>query len=383
MRPSIKKRPALELQGTLCAGCFESPFVLSQSKESGLGGLCAACGSTSSPRTETAQCKNNRNTLPLFARRLRTAILGGVVWRALAAILLAALACGGTSAASTQEPLQVVTTTPLLADLVRNVAGAEVEVHSVVPPGADVHSFQTTPQESIRISQAVAIFSNGFGLDDFLMPVIDSAAKAGAVQVVVSDGLQTSVIKSAKLGQRSSGKLAKPLNGGPDPHFWQNPIYTVHYVQRIRDGLVKADGANAETYRSNAEKYIQELRELDQEISRILGEVPPHRRHLVTFHDAFGHFASRYGWQASGLLPNDAGGVTPGTIIAMMEQLREEDIGAVFAEPQFRSQVINRAGRDAGVRIGRIYSDVLDDNVSTYTEMMRFNARSLAEHLRD
>jgi len=306
----------------------------------------------------------------------------GAVRVALAAVLLAALACGGAPAAGTHEPLRVVTTTPLLADLVRNVAGAQVAVHSMIPPGADVHSFQTTPQESIQISQAAVIFSNGFGLDDFLMPVINSAAKAGAVQVVVSDGLQTSVIQSAELGPQSSAKLAKPLTGGPDPHFWQNPIYTIHYVQRIRDALVEADQANAETYRSNADKYIQELRELDQEISRILGQVPPHRRLLVTFHDAFGYFADRYGWRAFGLLPNDAGDVTPGKIIAMMEQLSVEDIGAVFAEPQFRSEVIDRAGRDAGVRIGRIYS-ILDDSVSTYTEMMRFNARSLAEHLRD
>ena len=359
MRPSIKKRPKPAARLPI-----DGRTTKSQASGSGKGRALAPM-------------------VGLLARRLRTAVHGGTVWGALAAVLLAASACGSASAAGTQEPLRLVTTTPLLADLVRNVAGTQVEVHSLVPPGADVHSFQTTPQESIQISRAAVIFSNGFGLDDFLMPVIESAAKAGTVQVVVSDGLESSPITSAKLGQGFPGKLARTLNGGPDPHFWQNPIYTIHYAQRIRDALVEADQANAETYRSNAEKYIQELRQLDQEISRILGQVPPRRRHLITFHDAFGHFADRYGWQASGLLPNDAGDVTPGTIISMMEQLREQDIGAVFAEPQFRSQVIDRAGRDAGVRIGRIYSDVLDDTVSTYTEMMRFNARSLAEHLRD
>jgi ABC-type Zn uptake system ZnuABC Zn-binding protein ZnuA len=55
---------------------------------------------------------------------------------------------------------------------------------------------------------------------------------------------------------------------------------------------------------------------------------------------------------------------------------------AVFVEPQFRSEVIERAAQDAGVAVGTIYSDVLDEDVSTYIEMMRANARTLAEYLK-
>ena len=301
------------------------------------------------------------------------------------AALVAALACAGPPADETTKPVKAVVTTALLAGLVDEVGGHLVDVRAMVPPGVDVHSFQTTPQDSIEMSQAHLVVSNGAGLDDFLGSVIRAAAGPGAVHVVASGELPAA---SAPDGsglpglQRSAHKLEQHLTGPADPHYWQNPLYVIHYVERIRDGLIQADGASADAYRANAEQFVQELRLLDQEIAAVLETVPPKRRHLVTYHDAFGHFGARYGWKVSALVSSDAGDVTPASVVAMMDQVRDQGLPAVFAEPQFRSQVLEQAAQDAGVQVGTIYSDVLDGNVNTYAEMMRFNARSLVEHLR-
>ena len=315
-------------------------------------------------------------------RLFRTASSGPWTRGALAMALVIATACGGNSTADTQQRLKVVTTSPLLADLVKNVGGHLVQVRPVVPPGADVHSFQSTPQDSIAVSGAGLIVTNGSGLDDFLIPMINGAARPETVHVVASEGLQSQPLTDEEPLRQTLGKPASPLRYQQDPHFWQNPTYTTHYVRQIRDGLARADGSNAETYQTNADQYIKELLALDREIEGILDQVPPGRRHLVTFHDAFGHFADRYGWRVSSLVANNAGEASPGAITSMLEQIREEGIPAVFAEPQFGSQVIGQAAQDAGVSVGTIYSDILDDRVGAYIDMMRFNANSLAEHLR-
>ena len=288
-----------------------------------------------------------------------------VLWVLLIGATMAAVACGGITTADTQKPLRVVTTTSLLADLTQNVAGASTVVTAVLPPGADVHSFQTTPNHSIAISNAGLIVSNGGGLDDFLYPMIENAQEDGTVRIVASQGL-------AGVSTRQ------------DPHFWQNPANAVHYVRRIQEGLSTADPANAESYQDRADAYVQQLLDLDQEISRILSEVPPSRRHLVTYHDAFAHFGARYGWRTSSLVANDAGGVTPNTIAHLQERVREEGIAAVFTEPQFRSKVIELAARDTGVEVGTIYCDVLGggSGADTYLNMMRLNARNLVKLLR-
>jgi ABC-type Zn uptake system ZnuABC Zn-binding protein ZnuA len=327
----------------------------------------------------------------------------------------------------------------------------------------------------MAISKAAVIVSNGFGLDDFLEPVLTGAKQAEAVHVVAAQELEAApvaeitfpreshehereeeelakgieeIIHKAEGGEIStpaaleqvegllgsheheqeSTDMAEPAHGAEslrdslmelihevkgshltpeaaiqaieemlaqhegeepghehrsgDPHFWQNPLFTVHYVERIRDSLVQADPANAEAYDKNAAKYTQQLQDLDQEIAQTLSQVPPELRHLVTFHDAFGYFAQRYAWRVSAFVPSSAGEVTPEKVVSVMKVIKAEGIPAVFAEPQFRQDVLEQAARDTGVRVGTIYSDALNDKVPTYIEMMRFNAKSLAGQLR-
>ena len=259
----------------------------------------------------------------------------------------------------------MVTTFAILADLVKNVGGERVQVQSIVQSGADIHSFQSTPGDSIAISNARVIVSNGMGLDAFLEGMFHNARGPDAVHVVATEGLPAT------------------LADDDDPHFWQDPLHTVHYVESIRDGLIQADPGGAPVYRANAEAYTRELRDLDREIAQTLSGVPPERRHLVTFHDAFGHFAERYGWEVSALVMGDADDVTPGAVVEVIARIKGDSISAVFAEPQFGSDMIREAAASAGVQhIGFIYSDVLDAQVPTYIDMMRFNARSLLKHLR-
>ncbi len=404
--------------------------------------------------------------------------------RPLAVVLFLAVASGSLAMACGSDPtlsptpsptpiprVQVVTTIAILADFVRNVGGDKVDVKSIVPPGTDIHSFQSRPGDSIAISNARFIVSNGMGLDRFLDSLLSSAKRSDSVHVVASEGLEAAPMKVMEFaaedhetehgeegeghaeaedretghgeegeghaeaedhetehgeegeghaeaedhetehgeegeghaeaedhetehGEEGEGHAEAEDHetehgeeeGGHehtegDPHLWQDPSYAIHYVERLRDGLIGIDPANGETYRANAEAYIGKLRELDREIVETLSVVPPQNRHLVTFHDAFGYFARRYGWRFSAFVPSDASDVTPGAVVAVMERVQEEGIPAVFAEPQFNSDVMEQAARDAGVRVGAIYSDVLNESAPTYIDMMEFNAKSLATWL--
>ena len=226
-------------------------------------------------------------------------------------------ACGGTTKVSSQERLRVIATTAILADLVSHVGGNRLEVRALVPPGVDIHSFQTTPDDSKEISRAALIVSNGSGLDDFLEPVIRGAMSSQGVHVVASGGLDS-----------------------PDPHFWQNPLFVVEYVESIRDALVGADPEGGPDYKSNAAQYIQQLYMLDREIDSTLAQIPEQRRHLVTFHDAFGHFTRRYGWKNSAFTAGDGAEVTPGTMVALMELIK------VPGHPGSLRRTSASAGRD-------------------------------------
>ena len=146
------------------------------------------------------------------------------------AIILLASACGSSSPeqTATGTRLPVVTTTALLADMVKNVGGELVDVTALVPPGADVHSFQSTPADNVTVSSAAMLVSNGGGLDQFLDRLIDGSASDDAVRVFAAGTL-------LELGPDSD-----------DPHFWQNPVFAVKYAEGIRVGLVAADPENSD-----------------------------------------------------------------------------------------------------------------------------------------
>jgi len=256
----------------------------------------------------------------------------------------------------------VVTTTALLADLVQNVGGDLVNVVALVAPGADVHSFQSTPADNITLSRAALVVSNGGGLDQFLDQVIKGSTSDDVVHILAAEQF-----------------LDLDEN---DPHFWQNPVFTVKYAEGIRDGLIEADPENSAGYQSNFDSYNDRLTKLDFDIASTLNTVAPSRRLLITFHDAFGHFGARYGWEVTALVGSDASQVSPGPVVAILERVREQGVPAVFAEPQFNSGLLQKAAEEAGIEVGPIYSDVQKGEIATYIDMMLFNAKSLARLLR-
>ena len=309
-----------------------------------------------------------------------------LLWVVLGAACMVAIACGGEGndnlgTSSKDGPLRVVTTTALLADFVKNVGGDWVKVSSIVPPGANVHSFQTTPDDSVAISEAQMIVSNGFGLDAFLEPVLRSAMKADTVYVIAAQGLESTLTKEP-LGTNNGAKDDQDHELDSDPHFWQNPVFVLHYVNNIRDGLVSADPDHVTEYQKNADIYSAALRGLDREIAEILGQVRPKLRHLVTFHDSFSHFASHYGWRSSAFVASDADEVSPAVVVEILDKINSDSLPAIFVEPQLRTDVVRQAARDSGVVVGTINSDLSDSSPATYLEMMRSNARSLANHLK-
>ena len=256
----------------------------------------------------------------------------------------------------------MVTTTALLADLVRNVGGDLVNVIALVPPGSDVHSFQSTPADTVALSRAALVVSNGGGLDQFLDQVIEGSTSDDVVHILAAEQL-----------------LDLDEN---DPHFWQNPVFTVKYAEGIRDGLIEADPENSAGYQANFDSYNDRLTKLDFDIASTLNTVVPDRRLLITFHDAFGHFGARYGWEVRALVGSDASQVSPGPVVAILERVREQGVPAVFAEPQFNSGLLQKAAEEAGIEVGPIYSDVQNGEIASYIDMMLFNAKSLARLLR-
>ena len=278
-----------------------------------------------------------------------------------AALLLAALlavACGD-SGGPPDERLRVVASLEIFADMARNVGGDRVDVTAVLPSGADPHTYELSPGRVADIARADLVFVNGLGLEGNVRDAIDE--NAGGPVVELSEGLAT-------------------LDS--NPHLWLDPRLAARYVERIRDVLIEHDRQGRAQYEANARTYLEQVGALDRETEAAVQSIPPERRKLVTFHDAFRYFATRYGLEIAAVVVRSPGQDPSAQDVARLtETLRSEGVPAVYKEPQFNAAVLEQAADEAGVRVLDLLSDAYTEGVDSYLALMHFNLRQLQEGL--
>lgn len=188
----------------------------------------------------------------------------------------------------------------------------------------------------------------------------------------------------AQIYQLPQAVLGKHVHGEIDPHLWQNVRNAMSYAEAIRDVLIEADPDGAADYTRNAAAYLQELAALDDEVAATIADIPPGNRTLVTTHDAFGYLAQAYDVTIAGFVtPNPAVEPSLAERKRLTETIRNLDVPAVFLEPNLaaRSSTLVEVAKEQGIEVCPIYGDAFSEDVTTYVEMMRFNAHSLHDCL--
>ncbi|HEX2115658.1 MAG TPA: zinc ABC transporter substrate-binding protein, partial [Alphaproteobacteria bacterium] len=191
-------------------------------------------------------------------------------------------------AAPAAAQVKVVASFTILADMVRNVGGDRVEVASLVGPDADTHVYQPTPGDARAIAGAHLVVVNGLSFEGWLDRLVQASGYRGPI-VIAAEGTAVRIMTSHE--RAHAGHTHDHAHDGgpaPDPHAWQDLAKGQIYVRNIAEGLIRADPANAATYRDNAARYLARLAELDAWVRQQFSSLPADRRKVITSHDAFG-----------------------------------------------------------------------------------------------
>jgi len=290
----------------------------------------------------------------------------------------------GTAGAASGQRVIVVASIPVFASMVTAVGGELVEVSAVLPPGTDPHTYQPTPRDVAKLAEAALVVYNGGDLDPWMERQLEAVGSRARV-VVLSEGLEppAGVAQEEEEAHRDETPAAgHDHEHGVNPHFWLDPDFAIVYVQRIAEGLAQVDPAHAETYRANAERYTAEIRAFDEWAKSQIATIPPERRKLVTFHDAFPYFAAHYGLELVGVVILSPGREpSPQEVAQLVERIRSEGVPAIFVEPQFNPKLAETIAQEAGVRVLELYSDAAPAGLD-YLGMMRQNVTNVVEGLR-
>src|SRR5690554_5364336 len=207
----------------------------------------------------------------------------------LAALPLLAGSLLMAASASAEERLQLVATTGMVADVLREVGGDRVEVRGLMGPGVDPHLYRQTRSDVTAMTRADAVFWNGL----YLEAQLDSfLARLGQRKPVVA--VAEAVPAKARLADDEY----------PDQHdfyVWMDPGRWRFAVEAMRDALTELAPEDADAFAERAEAYLDELDALDAYAREVLASVPEEARVLVTAHDAFGYFGDAYGFEVLGI----------------------------------------------------------------------------------
>ena len=143
---------------------------------------------------------------------------------------------------------------------------------------------------------------------------------------------------------------------------------------------------NSAYYQANYDEYVSRIQALDGAIRATTATIPESNRRLLTYHDSFGYFALRYGYTVIGAIqPTDTSEPSAQEVAALIEQLLDEGVPAIFGSAQFPDSVIEQIAHETGATVSTLLDEDLPgepgDREHTYIAMMVENMKTLARAL--
>jgi ABC-type Zn uptake system ZnuABC Zn-binding protein ZnuA len=275
----------------------------------------------------------------------------------------------------------VAASTGIWADVTERVVGDDASVEQVIPDATSPHEFQLSAEDRATIEDSLLLVYNGADLEAGI-PIDEIDVPKFAVADHVGE-----LLPFEEAGEHAGEEEQAPgeeEHGSLDPHVWMDPSRVAAALPALADALAEADPDHAEGYRTRAESYAAELRELDAEIQRQLGSIPPQNRKLVTSHDAMGYFADRYGLEVLAT-PFPASGpeaeASAQTIKEVEDAIRSSGVPTIFAQETDDPEVLERIARETGVSIEEHLLVEAPGEAGSYVGMLRQDAELLRDGL--
>lgn len=240
--------------------------------------------------------------------------------------------------------LQVAASFFPLYEFARNVGGSKVEVYSFLPIGEEPHSWEPSIQQIEKIKGTQIFIYNGAGMESYVSNFISSGEFPNITFVKATEGIPLIKADSAENDKEIL------VQGGMDPHVWNDPIYAEQEVINIKNAMKKADPTNSQYYEDNANAYLTKLAALDSSIKSGLSNCK--KNTFISFHNAFNYFSNRYRihdvW-ISGMAPESD--VPPQDIQRVIQIAKDKNTKVIFSEDLVDPRLANTLANEVGAQV--------------------------------
>lgn len=311
----------------------------------------------------------------------------------LALVLAASLTACGQPPLPEDGKTQVVCTLFPYYDFARQIGGDDVDVTLVVPAGRETHSFEPTPMDVIRISQADVFIYNGGESEQWVADILDAAGEDIPCVLSMMDAAELheeELVEGMQSGTSAHDHHDHDEDGEEieyDEHIWTSPVTAMALCRAITDGLCQADPDHADSFRARLADYLAALETLDGTFRQIVTEGS---RNLLVFGDRFPllYFCREYGLDYRAAFHGCAGDTEPSlaTLKYLIDLVNEQHIPVVYTIELSSRKVAKAIAETTGAQVRTFHScqtvsrAEFDAGV-TYLQLMEANADVLREGL--
>ena len=277
--------------------------------------------------------------------------------------------------------LNVVTTTTMITDLVKNIGRDKLVVNGLMGAGVDPHLYKASEGDVSKLFNADVVIYNGLHLEGKLEEVFEKMQHQNKKTIVVSDVINKKNLIESEL-----------FASNFDPHIWFDLNNWAKITSYVTEKLAEIDGKNADFYQQNAKEYLQKLETLNKEVEIKINELPIEKRILVTAHDAFNYFGRLHQFNVVGLQ-----GLSTATEAGVQDVQKlakfiiKNKVKAIFIEssvPKRTIEALQEAVKSKGQEViigGTLYSDALGNagtEEGTYVGMYKANVDTIVNALK-
>ena len=318
--------------------------------------------------------------------------------------MLSLAGCGSESTLTTGEGLNIVASVFPAYDFSREIAGDMANVTLLIPPGTEIHGFEPTPQDIIRIENCDLLVCNGGESEEWVEEILEGSDRD--IKVLRMMDCVEAVEEETKEGMQSAGHAHSHEHEEEhddhdehehehehehekefDEHVWSSPVNALKICEEICRALCESDVANTDHYTENCRSYTSKLSELDAEIRETVEKA---KNTTVVFADRFPvrYFVEEYGLDYYAAFPGCAEDTEPSakTVAFLIDRVREQNLPVVFYIEFSNGKMADIISEDTGCRklmfhsCQNISSDEFRRGI-TYLELMEKNADNLMEAL--
>ena len=289
-----------------------------------------------------------------------------------------------------EEKIKIIATLFPQYDFAKQIGGDKVDVSLLLTPGTETHTYEPTPQDIINVNKADLYIYTG----KYMEPWSDKIANSITSDTEVLDASKNiNLINEEQFEEEhnttdiNEEEHDNSHHHEYDPHIWLNPQNAIGMVKNIEKELCSIDPQNKEYYQKNAENYIKQLTNLDNEIETTIKES---KKNKIAFGGtfAYAYFIQRYNLQYVSAYDSCGENSEPSVtkVKEVIDYMKENNINVIFYQELSAGKIADTISKETGATklvFHTIHNASQEEinNGETYISLMQKNLQNLKQAL--